>query len=158
MGITPPETRSPHISPARRLASVMGDANPIEHLYPVRQVLIANDNLVGPLNAIPAVQQQITAIQQLRQETRGADRHQLLKLQAEYREFCGWLYHDAGDFRTAQYWTDRALELSHTIADRDMTAYIMARKSQLAGDIGDPVSAIDMAEAAGNLAHAPATQ
>nr|WP_055505004.1 hypothetical protein [Nonomuraea pusilla] len=33
-----------------------------------------------------------------------------------------------------------------------MTAYIMARKSQLAGDIGDPVAAVDMAEAASNLA------
>ncbi|GAA3159194.1 helix-turn-helix transcriptional regulator [Nonomuraea roseoviolacea] len=151
-GITPPQSRSPYMSPARRLASATGDVNPIEHLYQVRQVLIANDNLLGPLNAIPAVQQQITAIQQLRQETRGADRHQLLKLQAEYSEFCGWLYHDAGDFHTAQYWTDRALELSHAIADRDMTAYIMARKSQLAGDIGDPVTAVDMAEAAGNLA------
>ncbi|MEU5869853.1 helix-turn-helix transcriptional regulator [Nonomuraea sp. NPDC047529] len=151
-GITPPQSRSPHIPSTRRLASTIGDASPVEHLYQVRQVLIDNDNLLGPLNAIPAVQQQITAIQQLRHEARGADRHQLLKLQAEYCEFCGWLYHDAGDFRTAQYWTDRALELSHTIADRDMTAYIMARKSQLSGDIGDSVAAIDMAEAASNLA------
>ncbi|WP_185088118.1 helix-turn-helix domain-containing protein [Nonomuraea muscovyensis] len=151
-GITPSQSRTPHIPSARRLVSTIGDANPIEHLYQVRQVLIDNDNLLGPLNAIPAVQQQITAIQQLRQETRGADRHQLVRLQAEYSEFCGWLYHDAGDFRTAQYWTDRALELSHAVADRDMTAYIMARKSQLAGDIGDAVTAIDMAEAAGNLA------
>ncbi|MGN9787171.1 hypothetical protein ACTMTF_37505 [Nonomuraea sp. ZG12] len=151
-GIMPSENTSLPVSPARRLATATGDLSPVEHLQQVRKVLIDNDNLLGPLNTIPAVQQQITAIHQLRQAARGTDRHQLLRLQAEYCEFCGWLYHDAGDFQAAQYWADRALELSHAVADRDMTTFILARKSQLAGDMGDAVTAIDLAEAASTLA------
>ncbi|GAA4638216.1 hypothetical protein GCM10023196_095070 [Actinoallomurus vinaceus] len=52
----------------------------------------------------------------------------------------------------AQHWTDRALEWSQTAGDPEMTAYILARKSQLAGDMRDPDSALDYAEAALELA------
>lgn len=80
------------------------------------------------------VHEHIGIIQQLRSAATGADRRALLYLQAQYGEFASWLHHDAGDFRMAQHWTDRALEWSQTAGDPEMTAYILARKSQLAGD------------------------
>ena len=73
-------------------------------------------------------------------------------MQAEFAEFAGWLHQDSGDFRRAQYWLDRALEWTYAVADREMAVYVMARKSQLAGDMHDPVSAVDLAEAAITMA------
>ncbi|MFL6055439.1 MAG: hypothetical protein ACJ72W_21435 [Actinoallomurus sp.] len=141
-------SRSTH----RLTAAAIESANPIEHLQRVRLVLVDSDNLLGPRPVIPTVHEQIRIIQQLRSTATGADRRTLLYLQAQYGEFVSWLHHDAGDFRMAQHWTDRALEWSQTAGDPEMSAYILARKSQLAGDMRDPASALDYAEAALELA------
>lgn len=73
-------------------------------------------------------------------------------MQAQYAEFAGWLHQDLGDFRSAQYWLDRALEWSHSVGDSEMATYIMARKSQLAGDALDGTGTVDLAEAAATMA------
>ncbi|MFI9554420.1 hypothetical protein [Nonomuraea endophytica] len=118
----------------------------------MRRVLIDNDNLLGPLRAIPAVESQIDAIRQLRLSYRGADASELQYIQTQYAELCGWLYQDAGNFRSAQFWTDRALEWSYAAGVPDLTTFILARKSQLAGDMRDGLTAIDLAEAASRQA------
>jgi tetratricopeptide (TPR) repeat protein len=128
------------------------DLNPAEHFRQLRQVLIDNDNLLGPLRTIATVESQISAMQQLRQGHRGADARELMHIQTQYAEFCGWLHHDAGDFRSSQYWLDRALEWSYATGERDTTTYILARKSQLAGDMFDAMTAVDLATAAGTQA------
>jgi tetratricopeptide (TPR) repeat protein/transcriptional regulator with XRE-family HTH domain len=125
-----------------------GDPNPIEHLRTMRLVLIDSDNLFGPQAIIPTVHQQVRIIQQLRAGQSGADRKALLHLQAEFSEFASWLHQDAGDWSQAQHWLDRALDWSHAVDDREMAAYVMARKSQLAGDMRDHETAIDLADAA----------
>lgn len=132
-------------------ASPLSSPNPIEHLEATRRVLIDNDNLFGPHQAIPIARRQISAIKALRTERRGADRKRLLQLHARYAEMCGWLYQDIGDFRSAQNWMREGLEVSHMAGDPDITAFTLARRSQLAGDMRDP-AAVDMAEAAENLA------
>jgi tetratricopeptide (TPR) repeat protein len=134
-----------------RAASAYG-STPVEHLRKLRQTLIDADNLLGPQQALPAVQEHIGVIQQLRREANGTDRQQLLELQTQFAEFASWLYQDAGDHRAAQYWLDRALQWSHTVGDGDLICYVMARKSQLAGDMRDLVDVVDLAEAAQRLA------
>lgn len=124
------------------------DIHPAEHFRQLRTALIDNDNLLGPLRVIPTVESQIHAMHQLRRGLRGADARDLLHVQTQYAEFCGWLYHDAGDYRSAQYWTDRALEWSYATGHPETTTYIVARKSQLAGDMRDAMQAVDLAEAA----------
>ncbi|MEU2874424.1 DNA-binding protein [Streptomyces olivoreticuli] len=136
---SPPRGGPPRLAP---------DISPIQHLKDMRRVLIDSDNLFGPRSVIPTVQQQINVIQQLRQNRGGADRRELMQIQTQFAEFCGWLHQDAGDFRAAQYWTDRALEWSHLTNDADLTVYVLARKAQLAGDMADPIQAIDVGEAA----------
>ncbi|WP_234431788.1 hypothetical protein [Streptomyces sp. NRRL S-241] len=59
-------------------------------------MLIDNDNLFGLHRVIPTVQQQIAAIKALRADRRGTDRRQLLQLQTQYSEPCGWPYQDLG--------------------------------------------------------------
>ncbi|GAA4978165.1 hypothetical protein GCM10023205_52650 [Yinghuangia aomiensis] len=142
---------APQVSPAPAVVHRAANANPVQHLNQLRMVLIDSDNMMGPRPVIPTVEAQLNVIYQLRQEHTGADGRALAKVHAEYAEFAGWLYQDAGELRTAQYWTDRALELSHTAGDHELAAYVMARKSQLAGDARDPLMALDMAQAASGL-------
>lgn len=136
----------------RRSSLVTSGTDPIEHLETTRRVLIDNDNLFGPHRVIPLVQQQITAIKELRNGRQGADKRRLIQLHTQYSELCGWLYQDLGDFRAAQHWTHEALEASHMSGDPELTTYSLARRSQLAGDMGDPIEAVDVAEAAEGLA------
>jgi tetratricopeptide (TPR) repeat protein len=137
---------------ARLRTAAAAEMNPIETLRQLRRALIDADNLFGPGGVLPAVHGQIQVIRQLRAERRGADRQTLLTMQAQYAEFAGWLHQDARDFQAAGFWLDRALEWSHAAADREMATYVMARKSQLAGDMCDAASAIDLASAAGGMA------
>jgi tetratricopeptide (TPR) repeat protein len=128
------------------------DIHPVEHLRQLRAVLVESDNLFGPASVIPAVEAHIQTIQQLRETRRGSDAQALLQMRAQFAEFAGWLYQDLGEFQAAQHWLDRALEWSHVVGDRLMTTYILARKSQLAGDMGDSAAAVDMAGAAATMA------
>ena len=126
--------------------------NPAQHLLQLRQVLADSDNLFGPVRIIPVVRDQITMIQQLRYGRTGQDSHDLLCIQARYAETLAWLCQDSADFRAAQYWLDRSLEWAHMAGDQQWAAYTLARKSQLAGDMHDPASAVDLADAAARLA------
>jgi tetratricopeptide (TPR) repeat protein len=126
--------------------------SPVEHLKLLRRTLIDSDNLLGSRHVIPAVHGQVQVIQQLRARCSGADRRALLVMQAQFAEFAGWLHQDSSDFRAAQFWLDRALEWSHAAGDGEMATYVMARKSQLAGDMGSAAEAIDLADAAGTMA------
>jgi tetratricopeptide (TPR) repeat protein len=126
--------------------------SPVEHLEQLRRVLVDADNLHGSGCVIPAVQGQIQMIRQLREGCKGSDRRALLVMQAKYAEFAGWLRQDSRDFRAAQYWLDRSLEWSCAGGDRELSTYVMARKSQLAGDMSDAVSAVDLADAAAGMA------
>ncbi len=133
-------------------ATAAPDVNPVEHLERMRRVLIDSDNLLGPAQAIPTVKQQIELIQGLRQGRRGADQRALLRLQSKFAEFAGWLHQDHGDYEGAEYWTNRALEWSQGALDPDLTVFILARGSQLAGDMADPMRVLDLADAAENMA------
>lgn len=128
------------------------DIDPVEHFQQVKKVLMDNDNTFGPNSVILSVQEQISTLRQLRQGYRGTNRQKLLHVQTQFADLCGWLYQDAGDYRGAAYWSGRALEWSHMCNDHDATAFILARRSQLAGDMDDPAEALDAAEAALNTA------
>lgn len=126
----------------------VADVDPVDHLRRLRAILVDSDNLLGPGSVIRAVRDHIGMIQQLREERSGADRRSLLQVQAEYAEFAGWLHQDLGDFQAARYWLDRALELAHAGGDPEFPVFVLARKSQLAGDMHDAAGALDLADAA----------
>lgn len=73
-------------------------------------------------------------------------------MQVQFADLIGWLYQDSGDHQAAQHWLDRALECAHLAGDDNSVAFILARKSQLAADMGDPAEAVAVAEAAVKLA------
>lgn len=142
--IHPGEARLAHLQPS----PAADDASPVDHLRRLRAILVDSDNLLGPRTVVQAVQDHISVIQQLREQYSGADRRALLQVQAEYAEFAGWLHQDIGDFQAARFWLDRALELAYAGGDSEFPVFVLARKSQLAGDMHDAASAIDLADAA----------
>jgi hypothetical protein len=128
------------------------DGHPAERLRDLRRTLVRCDNVLGAGHVYDTARDHLRLIGGLVRQGTGADRRTLLHVQAEYAELCGWLCQDSGDERTARFWTDRALEWSHTAGQREAVAYVMVRKAQLAADCGDPADTADLAEAARELA------
>jgi transcriptional regulator with XRE-family HTH domain len=131
-------------------ASTSMDPRVVDHLARLRAVLAENDNLFGPRQVIVAAQEQTGLIAaHLRHGASSPPQRQtLLHIQTQFADLLGWLHQDTGDHATAGYWLDRALEWSHRAGDPKATVFILARKSQLAADRGDPGEAIDVADAA----------
>jgi tetratricopeptide (TPR) repeat protein len=130
------------------------DLVPIEHFQRMRAVLIDSDNLFGAGRALPGAYEQLRLLGQLQRAANGADAWAVVDLRAQFAELCAWLNQDLGDNESAWYWTDRALEWSHLTGDQALTTLTLARKSQLAGDVGDATAAVAYAEAAIGLAPA----
>lgn len=129
-------------------AASAADVKPLSHFQAAHRLLIETDNMLGAANALPGVHQQLRSLQSIRQITQGKDRQDLLGMQSRFAELAGWLCQDLGDFEGARHWLDRALEWALPAGDPEFTAYILARKSQLAGDMGDAIGAVDLADAA----------
>ncbi|MGH3927952.1 MAG: hypothetical protein ACRDTT_34670, partial [Pseudonocardiaceae bacterium] len=129
-----------------------GDVNPIEHFQQLRQTLIDNDNLFGSRHVIPVVREQIAIIQQLRSSSRGVDRQELYRVQAQYSDFCAGLYIDAREYQLAEFWNDRALGWSQLAADHDLTVYILTGKARQACGMRVSADAIGAGEQALRMA------
>jgi len=122
--------------------------SPFEHFTQLRRVMIQTDNLIGPRHVLPALQQHLVSLAARRRAARGTDAVKLLSLETRYEELAGWFAQDMGDERTAHGHTAKALDASHITGDADLTAYILARKAQLAVDTGHPADALGLATAA----------
>ena len=137
---------------ASSIGDVQAGCSPAEHFLLIRKTLADNDNLLGPRLVIPTAIDQVRAIQRARQRVDGTDLRELVHVQAQFADLLGWLHQDSGDFQASQYWMDRALDWAHQTGDRDSVVFVLARKSQLAGDMRDAAEAVDVAEAATRLA------
>lgn len=122
--------------------------SPLEHFTQLRRVIIQTDNLIGARHVLPALQQHLASLAARRRAARGADAVELLALETRYEELAGWFAQDIGDERTAHGHTAKALDASHITGDTDLTAYVLARKAQLAVDTGHPADALGLAAAA----------
>lgn len=130
------------------VAASFGESKPIEVFRVAHQALINEDNIFGPQYVIPKVQRQIASMEGLLQTVSGSDGLEIRYIQACFSEFCGWLYQDFGDHFAAQDWLNVALSRAYLADNDELICFILARQSQLAGDMGDGPSAIEAAEAA----------
>ena len=137
---------------ATPLATATGSQ--VEYFRQMRKVLTDSDNLLGPRQVLATVENQIRTMQYLRQNFNGSEneRIELLSIQTQFADLSGWLYQDSGNYSSAQFWLDRALEWAHTAGDSETAAFILARKSQLAGDANDSMTTVGLAEAAARIA------
>lgn len=106
------------------------------------------DKMLGPADLLPVVHTQLAMLDRLRREATPRVRAQLTPVQAQYAEFIGWLHQDAGDTHSAMYHCDRATELAQVAGDKQMVAYMLIRKSNIAYRAGDAARATDLAAAA----------
>lgn len=136
-------------SAARLIASISSaDGNPFERFETMRKVLMDADNLFGPAQVMRLAHEQITMLDGLRQSLHGTDYLRLLKVETQFADLLSWLYQDSGDHANAQYWLGRSLDWSHIFGDAGTIAFILARKSQLAGQFQDGAEAVEVADAA----------
>lgn len=129
-------------------AALAPDGNPVERFRQMKRVLMDSDNLFGPSRVITTVQQQISIMDKLRDSWRGSDHRQLVSVQTQFADLLGWLYQDSGDYRNARHWIHRSLEWAHIAQEPSTAAFTLARRSQLAADMGQATDAVDAAEAA----------
>lgn len=147
LGITATEAKQPIIA-----LSSMGDVHPVEHFQHLRVILRENDNLFGAQQVVSTVREQIAIMRQLRPRLQGTDQHALIRVEAQYLEFYGWLCQDAGEHARAELLTDRALGLCHLTSDRELMAFTLARRAGIAVDRGLAADAIGFADGALRLA------
>lgn len=86
-------------------------------------------NLLGAQHTLDMVSRHAQRIERTQYETGGSSLDLLLNVGARVAEFLGWLYQDLGDHRSAQFWSDRAMEWTMQTGDDLMTSYLWFRKS-----------------------------
>lgn len=153
LGQVAPDAAVPVPSPVPRprTAPAAEEGRPAQRFLAARRALRDNDNLFGPRDVIPLAVRQLASVREASRTLRGADRRELLLPRIQFADLLGWLYQDGCDYDEAGRWLDRALEWAHALEDDCRVAFILARKSQLACDRRDPVTAIAAAGAAVRL-------
>ncbi|WP_369055620.1 hypothetical protein [Kineococcus terrestris] len=79
---------------------------------------------------------------------RGVLREDLLRIGNRFAEFCGWLHQDQADYMGAETWTRRALDMAQELADTELVAYALMRRSNIATEAGRADDGPHLAEAA----------
>jgi tetratricopeptide (TPR) repeat protein len=105
-------------------------------------------NLLGARHVLDTTVCNACRVERMQYEVDGSDLEALLRVGARVTEFLGWLYQDLGDFHSATYWSDRAMEWSQQIGDDLMAAYVLFRKSNQATSRRNGNQAVGFARAA----------
>ncbi|GGU04122.1 helix-turn-helix domain-containing protein [Streptomyces violascens] len=103
---------------------------------------------VTPRSLLPALIAQTHSLEQLARLAGPRTRGELLVLASRYAEYTGWMAQEAGDDRTALWWTDRAVQLAQGGGDGALAAYALVRRSLICLFGGDPAQAAELAEQA----------
>lgn len=87
---------------------------------------------MGPQLLLPSVQPQLQIIDLLCKQSSGRTQQDAYAVGAQFAEFCGWLYQDAGDPTSAAYWTGQAQDFAAMRDDQQMISYALMRKANIA--------------------------
>lgn len=123
-------------------------ADIVHHFAALRSVLVESDNRLGAAVVLPTVRQQLHQITEYRRAARGALRDDLLRTEARWAEFAGWLSDDLGDRAAGEWWLAQALTMTQEVNDRDFTTYVFARMAQRASEATDLDRVPGLADAA----------
>jgi tetratricopeptide (TPR) repeat protein len=129
-------------------AAAKVDPERVQRSLQMLGVLADQDNVFGPRAATDVARYELATTSRERQVARGGLQTRLLRVEARWAEFAGWLSDDAGDAQAADYWMDRAMTMSQDSGDRLMTSYILMRHSQRASERGDAQRTVALAQAA----------
>jgi len=124
------------------------DPECVERSLDMLSLLADQDNIFGPRAVVDTVRREFATTSRERQVARGTLRIELLRVEARWAEFAGWLSDDGGDAQAGDYWLDRAMTISQESGDRLMTSYVLMRQSQRASERRDAQRTLALAQAA----------
>lgn len=113
------------------------------HWAELLMLLGRHAEMFGSRGVLAVVQREVQVIAAHRGAAHGALRTELMRVEARWAGFAGWLCHHAGNIRGRDVWTDRALRLAHESEYPDMVAFVRARQSKFASA---PRRAVEYAE------------
>lgn len=114
-----------------------------EHWAELLMLLGRHAEMFGSRGVLAVVQREVQVIAAHRGAARGELRTELMRVEARWAGFAGWLCDHAGNVRGRDAWTDRALRLAHESEYPDMLAFVRARRSKFASA---PRRAVEYAE------------
>ncbi|MFC4562819.1 helix-turn-helix domain-containing protein [Nocardiopsis mangrovi] len=123
-----------------------------EHVLTSFRILFDQLRVLGqqssPAIVLPTVMAQTQALQQLAKGAGPKLVPPALMLASRYAEFGGWMAQEAGEERTALWWTDRALELATAAGDGQLHAHALVRRACIAMYAHDGLQTIELAQRA----------
>lgn len=120
----------------------------LSYLSNLLAVQVEADAVLGPRYLIAPIQSQLALAGQVSEMFRGSDRRLALAVGVRLAEFCGWLYQDSGDAKSAVSWTSVSLDYAHELNDAQLVSYVLMRKSNIATEFGTPGHGLGLADAA----------
>jgi transcriptional regulator with XRE-family HTH domain len=149
LGLPPTDQSSPPI-PSTLGFSRAPSSGPetITWLAGVFEQHVQAEPFIGPQLLLPSVQPQLEIINTLCKRSSGQIRNEAYAIGAQFAEFCGWLYQDAGDSKSAAYWTGEAQDFAQMRGDELMISYALMRKANIAVEDNNPGHSIGLADAA----------
>ncbi|ASU79970.1 transcriptional regulator [Actinopolyspora erythraea] len=97
---------------------------------------------------LPALLAHTQTLRELAGHASAGNREDILVLGARYAEYAGWMAQEAGEERTALWWTERAAEMADSAGDRDLAEYTRVRRALFALYRGDARGTIELARRA----------
>jgi transcriptional regulator with XRE-family HTH domain len=134
------------VQPTRVTAAI--DPAIVNHFSALRALLVDSDNRLGAVYILPTVHQQLGLIAEFRRQARGNLHDQLLRAEARWAEFAGWLSDDLGDQAAGTRWLSQAMTMAQEANDSDFSAYLFARMAQRATNGADEDRVLGLAQAA----------
>lgn len=124
----------------------------VQHFRSAKIRLMDRDNLRGPAATISDAQKNLVAMADCIQDMSGEDRRRLTEVRTQFADLAGWLYQDSGHREGASFWLSQSIEMSHFVGDQQVTAFMLARRSQMCAELEDPHEALDAALASVKMA------
>lgn len=101
-----------------------------------------------PASVTPILVAATNALRGVAARSPAANRAPVLRMSARFAEYTGWMAQEASDEAAALWWTSRAVEMANAAGDRDLVAYGLVRRAEIALFRNDFVSTIALAQQA----------
>lgn len=90
------------------------------------------DDTMGSAALLAPVLAQLDTVTTLVREASGHHRPALMRVAAEWAQFCGWLHASVGKYEPARHWFGRALEWATEAGDTEMIATLLSYQGHVA--------------------------
>lgn len=124
------------------------DSHALPHFRALYDECRAMGQSLGPGLVTPILVTATNALRTIAASTHSVDRNATLRLAGRFAEYAGWMSQEAGDDSAALWWTDQAVALAAACDDRDLVAYSLIRRAEIALYAGDSYGTIDLARRA----------